>query len=586
MAASTPGYQQQLEAAVEQLYSLVASGKWMGDYGPLLVEFTDQDQDQARQDLERANGRISRQPAPRQATMPEWLQDRFDLVKPIGRGGMATVYLATDREAGQAVAVKVIHEGQNLARFRQEAALLQEIDSPHIVRVRELIESEGSTVPAAAIVLDYIEGPHLGKKIRQAGQDMDFFEIGYWMSGIAQAMVDVSRENVTHRDIKPANILVRQSDNAALLTDFGLATDRNPSVKLSVSGMVLGTACYMAPEQSYESKGADVRSDIYGFGATFYHVCTGTPPHVGDDFVDTLYQVRHAPLASPLAHNPDIPPALVRILETALAKSPRDRYQGFEAISLQLNDFMEQPGSRAHFLAEPPAMQSAPPPMFSRDMVGMSAPMEQEETRERKVEFATVDAASSPVPTGPLAHRRFSNGNGIQVVVGDIIEKGQTSEVLVSSDDGLLRMAGGVALRIRQAAGDQVQQETQRFAPVQAGRVIATSAGDLPQRMIFHAITLAEPVWASDDRYIPTPDLIRNILDSCCYHIESSQVQSIIFPLLGTGIAGMDATTCLQTMLEYLVRELETGITPLQEATIVIHPADLDELDADIEQLL
>jgi len=582
MAASTPGYQQQLEAAVEQLYSLVASGKWTGDYDPLLAEFTDQDQDQARQDLERASGRISRQPAPRKSTMPEWLQDRFDLVKPIGRGGMATVYLATDREAGQAVAVKVIHEGQNLARFRQEAALLQEIDSPHIVRVRELIESEGSTVPTAAIVLDYIEGPHLGKKIRQRGQDLDFFEIGHWMSGIAQAMVDVSRENVTHRDIKPANILVRQSDNAALLTDFGLATDRNPSVKLSVSGMVLGTACYMAPEQSYESKGADVRSDIYGFGATFYHVCTGTPPHVGDDFVDTLYQVRHAPLASPLAHNADIPPALVRILETALAKSPRDRYQAFEAISLQLNDFMEQQDSALVRRS----MQAAPPPMAEVEMPRMSEPMELEETRERKVEFSTVDAASSPVPTGPIAHRRFSNGNGIQVVVGDIIEKGQTSEVLVSSDDGLLRMAGGVALRIRQAAGDQVHQEAQRFAPVQAGRVIATSAGDLPQRMIFHAITLAEPIWASDDRYIPTPDVIRNILDSCCYHIESSQVPSIIFPLLGTGIAGMDANTCLETMLEYLVRELETGITPLQEATIVIHPADLDELDVDIEQLL
>ncbi len=586
MTPSTPEYQDQLESAVEQLYSLITRGKWTGDYDVLLAEFADQDHVQARQDLERANARISRQPAPRKATMPPWLRSRFDLAKPIGSGGMATVYLATDRESGQDVAVKVIHEGQNLARFRQEAALLQEIDSAHIVRVRELIEPEDATVPGAAIVLDYIDGPHLGKKIRQGGQDMDFAEIGYWMSGVAQAMVDVSRKNVTHRDIKPANILVRQSDNAALLTDFGLATDRNPSVKLSVSGMVLGTACYMAPEQSYESKGADVRSDIYGFGATFYHVCTGTPPHVGDDFVDTLYQVRHTPLASPLAHNPDIPAGLVRILETALAKSPRDRYQGFEDLKLQLDDFMEQPVSREHFLAEPPAMQSPPPPMFNRDVPRMSEPMDMEETRERKVDFATVDAASSPLPAGPLAHRRFANGNGIQVVVGDIIEKGQTSEVLVSSDDGLLRMAGGVALRIRQAAGDQVQQEAERFAPVQAGRVIATSAGDLPQRMIFHAITLAEPVWASDDRYIPTPDLIRNILDSCCYHVESSQVRSIIFPLLGTGIAGMDSNACLQTMLEYLVRELETGITPLQEATIVIHPADLDDLDDDIEQLL
>ena len=131
-----------------------------------------------------------------------------------------------------------------------------------------------------------------------------------------------------------------------------------------------------------------------------------------------------------------------------------------------------------------------------------------------------------------------------------------------------------------------MHEEAQRFAPVQAGRVIVTSAGKLPQRMIFHGITLALPVSQMQGNYIPTTDLIRNILDSCCYHIESSQIKSIIFPLLGTGIAGMDAERCLETMIAYLVRELEEGITPLQEARIVIRPEVFDELGPAIEGLL
>ena len=189
-------------------------------------------------------------------------------------------------------------------------------------------------------------------------------------------------------------------------------------------------------------------------------------------------------------------------------------------------------------------------------------------------------------PEVPVARRRFANGKELQIVVGDIVEQGQACEVIVSSDDGLLRMNAGVSNRIKQAAGIQVHEEAQRYAPVQAGRGIVTSAGNLPQRMIFHGITLALPVSQMEGNYIPTTDLIRNILDSCFYHIESSQIKSIIFPLLGTGIAGMDAERCLETMIEYLVRELEEGITPLQEARIVIRPHVFDELGPMIERLL
>lgn len=602
-----PQYDAQLESAVEYLHSLIIDGQWGGDYHTLLNVFSEDDREQARQDLERAHDRIKRQPPPRASVLPKWLGDRFTLVNRLGRGGMADVFLVCDTNSGDNVALKVLHDGQHFGRFRQEALLLEEIDSSRIVKVHELIESTHADAQGAAIVMDYVQGNDLGKMIRRREQEFEFTEVIKWMTGIAQAMIDVSRENITHRDIKPSNIMIREADNVALLADFGLATDRTSDgditgsrADMTAAGAILGTASYMSPEQVRDSKAADVRNDIYGFGATFYHVCTGTAPHVGEDWLETLYKVRHEPMTSPVMHNPKIPLNLVRILETALAKKARDRFQTFEELKSQLDIILAASDS----VAAPTIPASDYPEDHHEQLPLLSAkldasgeleveladdeiPRGQHYQVERRVlSEAPMTPKSERDPKIPIAGRRFANGKELQIVVGDIVEQGQGCEVIVSSDDGLLRMNAGVSNRIKQVAGSVVQEEAQRFTPVQAGRAIATSAGKLPQRMIFHGITLALPVSQMKGNYIPTTDLIRNILDSCCYHIESSQIKSIIFPLLGTGIAGMEAERCLETMIEYLVRELEEGITPLQEARIVVLPDVFDELGPVIERLL
>jgi len=597
-----PEYDAQLDSAVEYLHGLILDDQWDGDYQSLLKIFSEKDHEHARQDLERAHDRIKRQPKPVASALPEWLEDRFSLVNRVGRGGMADVFLVRDNDSGNNVALKVIHDGQHLGRFRQEASLLQEINSSHIVKVHELIESSNADSQGAAIVMDYVEGKDLGKMIRRREEEAEFTEVVIWMCGIAQAMIDVSRESITHRDIKPSNILIRESDNVALLADFGLATDRNSDEGIASSradmtkaGTVLGTASYMSPEQVRDSKAADVRNDIYGFGATFYHVCTGTAPHVGEDWLETLYKVRHEPLTSPVTHNPSIPPNLVLVLETALAKKARDRFQTFEELKSQLEIILASSDSLAAANMLALDCPEELPPSAERDArdAGQVRLADQEirryqryQVESRMLSEAPMTPEFGPGPEIPVARRRFANGKELQIVVGDIVEQGQACEVIVSSDDGLLRMNAGVSKRIKQAAGSLVPEEAQRFVPVQAGRVIVTSAGNLPQRMIFHAITLALPISQMEGNYIPTTDLIRNILDSCCYHVESSQIKSIIFPLLGTGIAGMDAQRCLETMVEYLVRELEEGITPLQEARIVVLPGICDELGPAIDRLL
>ncbi len=136
-----PQYDAQLKSAVEYLHSLIIDDQWDGEYQSLLEVFSEDDRERARQALERAHDRIKRQPPPRASALPKWREGRFTLVNRIGHGGMADVFLVSDNDSGNNVALKVIHDGQHLGRFRQEASLLQEINSSHIVKVHELIES-------------------------------------------------------------------------------------------------------------------------------------------------------------------------------------------------------------------------------------------------------------------------------------------------------------------------------------------------------------------------------------------------------------------------------------------------------------
>lgn len=134
-------------------------------------------------------------------------------------------------------------------------------------------------------------------------------------------------------------------------------------------------------------------------------------------------------------------------------------------------------------------------------------------------------------------------------------------------------MLAGVSGRIRESAGSEYFETTRHLAPVLPGRVIPSGAGALSHRFIFHAITIPERGVADGTRRIvPTPDLIRNILGDCFHHSQSLGIQSLALPLLGTGNAGMDPEVCLQTMVNYISREFQLGMTPLQEIRIILLP--------------
>src|SRR5262249_18507187 len=177
----------------------------------------------------------------------------------------------------------------------------------------------------------------------------------------------------------------------------------------------------------------------------------------------------------------------------------------------------------------------------------------------------------------------------LKIVRGDLVE--QEVEVIVSSDNFELTMSSGVSEAIRVAGGDAIAAEALRYIPVRPGRAVVTSAGSLPARFVFHAITngattdihaaseaaFQNPEQADeiihdvfDQWVLPSRDLISELLASCFYHADSCHVQTIAFPLLGAGGAGFSREVCLDTMFRFLARTLLRGLTSVREARIVL----------------
>ena len=499
-------------------------------------------------------------------SFPDWIPKRYRCIRELGAGATSHVYLAHDSQFEALVAVKIIKPGESLERFIRESKLLQQLESRHIVRQLTFYDNGDDFHSEAAIVMEYIEGRYLSDVIASNKGKPHATQDGIpWMRQVCQAMVDATEHGIVHRDIKPANIIIAAGDNSVKLLDFGLAIavpdgERVTGRVLTKAGQMLGTPHYMSPEQGFDSTIVDLRNDVYSFGATFYHLLTGTTPFEGIDFVEVVYKHRMEILESPRSRNPNLDTDVANILERCLAKQARDRFANFSEILDQLPPTDIEKG---YGFSGP---QSAP------DQVTSMAMLEPKRIFSNKMSIEMPDL-EEPAATiwGEACVQTFGDGRRLLLLEGDIVERADGCEVLVSSDDGMLSMTAGVAGKIRASAGSDYFKSTRHLAPVLPGRVIASGAGTLSHRFVFHAITIPEfGDVEGDRRIIPTPDLIRSILGDCFHHAQSLGIGSIAFPLLGTGNAGMEPKVCLHTMVEYISREFESGMTPLQEIRIVL----------------
>ena len=260
---------------------------------------------------------------------------RYRIIKQIGRGGMADVYLAKDLILdGEEVAVKVLRTNYQtdpiaVARFQREARAMADLDHPHIVRITDIGEEDGQQY----LAMEYVAGLDLKRYIKEH-HPLSNEEAVRIMVQILFAMRLAHTRGIVHRDLKPQNILLTP-DGTAKVTDFGIAV-AFAETSLTQTNSMLGSVHYLSPEQARGSK-ATVQSDIYAKGIIFYEMLTGHIPYDGDSAVTIALQHFQKPLPSVIAENPSVPQALENVVIKATAKKLTDRYQSVAEMYVDLS---------------------------------------------------------------------------------------------------------------------------------------------------------------------------------------------------------------------------------------------------------
>ena len=270
---------------------------------------------------------------------PRILNNRFELDRKLGQGGMATVYLARDLRLNRPVAIKVLHgqyaaDEQFLRRFKHEADAAAQLGHPNIVRVYDV----GNDGDLHYIVMEYIAGSDL-KEIIALQAPLAVGRTLKLVQQIAEALEVAHRSGLVHRDVKPQNVLIDGEDRVHL-SDFGIAKSDRSSAYTD-PGTTFGTADYLAPEQA-QGLGATPRSDVYALGVVTYEMLTGRLPFSGDTPLAVAMQHVQSPPPPPRQFNPAIPPQLEAIILGAMSKDPNQRPQSARAFAEQLRTYRER----------------------------------------------------------------------------------------------------------------------------------------------------------------------------------------------------------------------------------------------------
>ena len=268
----------------------------------------------------------------RERKMPASLEGqtlgKYRVMEPLGRGGMAQVYRAYHPQLDRYVAIKVlrsdlVEEAEFLGRFRREAQAVANLRHEYIVQVYDFdVQAD-----VYYMVMELLEGDTLKVRMneyRARGEKMPQGEVLRIMFDSLEGLAFAHSEGIIHRDIKPANIMLTRRGQA-VLTDFGIAQIVG-GTNYTVSGALMGTLAYMAPEQGLSGK-TSAGSDIYSLGIVFYEMLAGRPPFDADTPLAILMKHVNDPLPLPRSIDPEIPEPLERVVLKALAKKPEDRYQ-------------------------------------------------------------------------------------------------------------------------------------------------------------------------------------------------------------------------------------------------------------------
>ena len=273
------------------------------------------------------------------------ISDRYQIIKSVGEGGMANVYLAYDTILDRNVAVKVLrgdlaNDEKFVRRFQREALSASSLSNPNIVEVYDVGEDNGEYY----IVMEYVEGKHLKALLKKRGK-LTVPEVIDIALQITNGLSVAHDSYIIHRDIKRQNILILEN-GLIKITDFGIAVAMN-ATQLTQTNSVMGSVHYLPPEQA-SGKGATLQSDIYSIGILMYELLTGKLPFRGDNAVEIALKHLKEPMPSIRDELPDIPQSVENIILKATAKNPKNRYPDAREMHEDLKTCLDE--SRANEL--------------------------------------------------------------------------------------------------------------------------------------------------------------------------------------------------------------------------------------------
>jgi tetratricopeptide (TPR) repeat protein len=278
----------------------------------------------------------------------------YQIIGPLGEGGMAAVYKAYQPSMDRVIALKVLprhyaNDPEFTGRFQREGRVIASLQHPHILPVFDFGQSDGYTY----LAMPFVEGGTLADLLRT--RHLSLPEIRRIMEQVGDALDYAHAQGLVHRDIKPSNVLLDRRNNC-LLADFGLARLVEGAGTLTQSGAMVGTPAYMSPEQGLGEK-VDSRSDIYSLGVILYQMVAGRPPFQAETPMAIMIKHIHDPLLPPRHHNPAVPEAVQQVILKALAKKPADRYATAGDLVRALNQAIDASASTA----QPDLTAVAPP---------------------------------------------------------------------------------------------------------------------------------------------------------------------------------------------------------------------------------
>ncbi len=271
-------------------------------------------------------------------TKGQMINDRYEIIRVIGEGGMANVYLAQDTILDRKVAVKVLRgdlasDEKFVRRFQREALSASSLNHPNIVEMYDVGEDNGNFY----IVMEYVEGKMLKQIVKKRGA-LTISETIDISNQIMDGLAHAHDSYIIHRDIKPQNILIKDS-GLVKITDFGIALALN-TVELTQTNSVMGSVHYFPPEQA-NGKSSTIKSDIYSLGIVMFEMLTGKLPYKGENAVEIALKHMKEPLPSVRELNPQVPQSLENLILKATAKNPKNRYNDIKDMQQDLKTVLD-----------------------------------------------------------------------------------------------------------------------------------------------------------------------------------------------------------------------------------------------------